>query len=436
MERKDKRILWIWLQGCCGAGSNMPELLLDAFGNDIERLYNAGDGDYLALSFIKPALRNKLNNKSLENARAIETYCRNEGVGILTVESELYPKRLARISGRPIVLYYQGVLTDLDREVCIAEVGTRSMTEYGARTAYSMAYDMARAGAVVVSGLAKGVDGMAHRGALDAGGYTVAVIGSGIDRIYPPEHADLMADIIKNGAVMTEFAPGTPPLGRNFPIRNRIVSGLSLGTLVVEAPKKSGALITAEVALKQGRDVFAVPGKIGEYNSTGANSLIREGAKMVTSASDILAEYQSVYSEKIDLNKITGRHTMPFEMKMTQAAVERKYFSDEAAERRASGQGEDTPVKAPRRPAKKASSPKEQSENKNTDQKPPFVMPDNMNGLKARVLKMISENGEIPSDVIAHRLGAPITDVLVELTMLEIEGYIIGNPGGTYILNA
>ena len=421
MEGKDRILYWIWLQNCCGAGSSLPELLLDAFDSDIEKLYNAEDEQYIALSFIKPALRGKLNNKSLDKAIAIESYCKSEGVGILTPESELYPKRLARISGRPAVLYYKGDLIDLDREVCIAEVGTRDMTEYGARTAYAMAYDMARAGAVVVSGLAKGVDGMAHRGALDAGGYTVAVIGSGIDRIYPKEHADLMGEVIKNGVVMTEFAPGTPPLGRNFPIRNRIVSGISLGTLVIEAPKKSGALITAETALKQGRDVFAIPGKVGEFSSAGSNSLIRDGAKIVTSAVDLLVEYQSVYSEKIDLNRITGAHTRPFEMK-TKAAVERRYSEDEAPK-------EVSEKKPAQKKKEKAEAPKE-------EERPPFVMPEGIDGLKAQVLTLISESGEMPSDVIAHKLGAPITDVLVELTMLEIEGYITCNPGGTYILNA
>lgn len=421
MEGNDRRILWIWLQSCCGAGSNMPEALLDAFGNDIERLYNADEESYLSLSFIRPALRSKLINKSLDKARDIEAFCRNEGVGILTPDSELYPKRLSRIQGRPTVLYYRGILTDLDREVCIAEVGTRTMTEYGQRTAYTLAYDMARAGAVVVSGLAKGVDGISHRGALDAGGYTVAVIGSGIDRIYPSEHIELANDIIKNGAVMTEFIPGTPPLGRNFPIRNRIVSGLSLGTLVVEAPKKSGSLITADIALQQGRDVFAVPGKVGEYNSTGANELIRRGAKMVTSAIDLLGEYEAIYSEKIDLNRIRGSYNRPFEMKMTQAAVEKRYSEDEDAENKP----------AP----KKRSAPKAKKQVEEAVEKPPFVMPD-LSGLKGQVLKIIADSGELSSDVIAIKAGASIPDVLVELTMLEIEGYIIGKPGGTYILNA
>ena len=178
---ENRNILWIWLQLACGAGSSAPEQLLDAFDSSIVKIYEAEEDEYLELPFVKEKLRAKLCDKRLEKALEINAYCQNEGVGILTPDSSLYPKRLARIQNKPIVLYYKGILTDLDREVCIAEVGTRNMSEYGSYTSYSIAYDMAKAGAVVVSGMAKGVDGMAHRGALDAGGYTVAVLGC--DRI-------------------------------------------------------------------------------------------------------------------------------------------------------------------------------------------------------------------------------------------------------------
>ena len=149
-----------------------------------------------------------------------------------------------------------------------------------------------------------GVDGMAHRGALDAGGYTVAVLGNGIDRAYPSEHIGLMNEITGNGIVLTEFRPFTAPAGHNFPLRNRIISGLSQGTVVIEAPVSSGALITAKYAEEQGRDVFALPGKVGEYNSSGTNRLIRDGAKIITRAADILLEYQPLYGNKINLNNI------------------------------------------------------------------------------------------------------------------------------------
>ena len=208
----DHRILWLWLSLVCGPASSTAESLLDCFGTP-EAVYQAEEADYADVPGLRGRTPEKLLNKDLTEAREINAYCLNEGVGILTLDSPLYPARLSRIQRRPIVLYYKGILTDLEREVCVAAVGTRTMTEYGSRVAYSTAYELAKAGAVVVSGMAKGVDGMSHRGALDAGGYTVAVLGCGIDRVYPAEHADLMAQIVKNGLVLTEYKPFTEPKG-------------------------------------------------------------------------------------------------------------------------------------------------------------------------------------------------------------------------------
>ncbi len=318
MQTEEKVKLWIWLSVTCGAGSPLISKLIDTFGGDVEKIYNATSEEYAVLAGANSSELMKLSNKNLERASQIYAYCKNEGVGIITIDSTLYPARLARILNRPAVLYYKGVLVDLDGEICISVIGTRSMTEYGARMAYSIAYDIAKAGGVVVSGMAKGIDGMAHRAALDAGGYTVAVLGCGVDRAYPSEHTKLMEEIIKRGLVISEFPPLSPPSRRNFPIRNRIISGISQGTLVVEAPSKSGALITAEEALKQGRDVFATPGKVGELNSFGVNKLIKKGAKIVTEAHDILLEYEKLYANKIDINKIPSVRSRKFFIPITQ----------------------------------------------------------------------------------------------------------------------
>lgn len=415
-------LYWLWLQNLCGEGSALPEILISHFGS-IERVYEADEQDFEQVHGITARSVKKLADKSLDKAREILAYCKNEGVGILTPDSALYPKRLSRIPCKPTVLYYKGVMVDLDREVCIAEVGTREMTEYGSRTAYTMAYDMARGGAVVVSGMAKGVDGMAHRGALDAGGYTVAVLGCGIDRAYPSEHVGLMNEIIKCGVVMTEFRPFTPPIGRNFPMRNRIVSGLSLGTLVIEAPKKSGALITAETAQKQGRDVFALPGKVGEMSSEGSNHLIRNGAKMVTGATDILVEYQNLYPTKINLNKITAIKSRNF-APASFVATESPSFSEkrkENAEKRAS-----LSEKEMTKPPKKEKEEKEEKA---------YTLPSDVEGKQLEILTLLMNEGEMTSDMIASKTSSPITDILVELTMLEIMGHISANPGGTYKLS-
>ena len=417
---ENSTLYWIWLQCVLGEGSILPEVLVSHFGS-IGAVYEAED--YEKVAGITARSVQKLADKSLDRAREILAYCKNEGVGILTPDSPLYPKRLHGIPCKPAALYYKGTMVDLDREVCIAEVGTRDMTEYGSRNSYTMAYNMARAGAVVVSGMAKGVDGMAHRGAIDAGGYTVAVLGCGIDRAYPSEHAALMKEIIKSGVVLTEFRPFTPPVGRNFPMRNRIVSGISLGTLVIEAPKKSGALITAETALKQGRNVFAIPGKVGELNSEGSNVLIKNGAKMVTSATDILVEYQNLYPTKIDLNKITAiksRNFAPASFVASQAPS----FTDkrrESAEKR---------VRESEKVIEKPSVPiKEAKQEKKT------TIPSGIEGKQLEILTLLVNEGEMTADAIASKTESAITDVLVELTMLEIMGHITANPGGTYKLS-
>lgn len=213
------------------------------------------------------------------------------GVNIATPVDLSYPPLLAEIPAPPPVLYYRGELLETDR-TAVAIVGTRRVTHYGREMAARLAGDLARAGVTIVSGLARGIDGIAHSAALDAGGRTIAVLGSGIDRIYPPEHRNLAQRIAEQGAVLSDYLPDTPPDGVNFPPRNRIISGLSLGVVVIEAPDRSGALITVDFAADQGRDVFAVPGPVNAPNSAGTNRIIREGARLVRSADDVLEDLQ------------------------------------------------------------------------------------------------------------------------------------------------
>jgi DNA processing protein len=485
---RDNRILWLWFSLICGPASSSAERLLDHFGS-VEAVYEADAEAYQAIPKLRSSLVERLCNKELTEAGEVNAYCRNEGVGILTPDSPLYSARLARIQRRPMVLYYKGLLTDLEREVCIAAVGTRTMTEYGSRSAYSMAYDLAKAGAVVVSGMAKGVDGMAHRGALDGGGYTVAVLGCGIDRVYPAAHADLMRQILKNGLVITEYKPFTEPKGSNFPLRNRIISGLSQGTVVIEAPRGSGALITAQTALGQGRDVFALPGKVGEMSSIGTNELIRDGARIVTCAADILLEYQPLYGGKINLNNIPSVRSVKFSSPIHRAAapvpftvndVKREEAAQEAvaraetdmkkraeadvkkcAEADRQNRAEDetvSPVEAmpqatpqrtdttpPKAPKKKPSlfggiEKKTAPASKAAQASPVAVhvqrdfsaYPDS----QRRILTLLNEQGTLNSDQLAQKAGLPVGDVLAELTMLEIGGEITALPGGFYELTS
>lgn len=212
-----------------------------------------------------------------------------EGIGVVTRVDAAYPALLAEIPAPPPVLYTLGTLLPEDG-VAVGIVGTRRMTAYGREMAQVLGRDLAAAGVTVVSGLARGVDGVAHEAAIQAGGRTIAVLGSGVRNIYPPEHRKLAAQIAEQGVVLSDFAPDTQPDGPNFPARNRIISGLSLGVVVVEAPERSGALITVDFAADQGRDVFVVPGNVLSSRSAGCNRLLRDGARPVRSAEDILED--------------------------------------------------------------------------------------------------------------------------------------------------
>jgi len=230
--------------------------------------------------------------RSIKSSRVYEeelAYIEKNGINVVSYGDEDYPENLRNIYDPPAVLYFRGTMARKDK-TAIAIVGSRKCSKYGAEMAESIAYDLAASGITVVSGMAKGIDEAAHRGAVKAGGRTAAVLGSGFRHIYPPDSEELVSLILENGLVMTEFSSETMPLSMHFPRRNRIISGLSLGVLVVEAAEKSGSLITADLALGQGREVYAVPGRVDISTASGTNHLIQEGAKLVTSAKDILAE--------------------------------------------------------------------------------------------------------------------------------------------------
>jgi DNA processing protein len=211
------------------------------------------------------------------------------GVKIIPFGSGIYPARLRSIADPPPCLYVKGEIRQED-DKAVAVIGTRSASHYGRRVARDLCRGLASLGFTVISGMARGIDGVAHDAALNSGGRTIAVLGSGVDRAYPPEHQKLYHRISENGAVISELPLGAPPLAFNFPARNRLISGLSAGVVVVEATEKSGSLITAAIALEQGREVFAVPGEVGSSRSRGGHRLIRQGAKLVENVDDILEE--------------------------------------------------------------------------------------------------------------------------------------------------
>ena len=301
------RLFEIWFALRCGVANKEFQPLLEQFGTPYD-LFNADEAEIEKMPCSRQ-LKSRLADKSLAEANRIMEFCKSCGVGILFWQDEQYPASLRPLRDPPVLLYYKGHLPALSGRLCISVVGTRSMSEYGKRMAYKIGYELGAAGTVVVSGMALGNDSVATAGAIAAGGQTIAVLGSGIDMIYPREHAALYDEILRRGAVMTEFPPSTPPTGRNFPIRNRLISGLSQGTVVVEGDLRSGALITAKNAILQGRDIYAFPGNVGETNSAGTNQLISDGAAIVLSARDVLDNYAFLYRDTLDMARLLRAET-------------------------------------------------------------------------------------------------------------------------------
>jgi DNA processing protein len=299
------------------------------------------------------------------------------------MDDPAYPLRLAEIYDPPLVLFARGTLIEADHQA-VALVGTRKPTAYGARMARNLAYELASRGITVVSGMAEGIDTAAHEGAMEAGGRTIAVLGCGVDIVYPPSNAELMHRIIQQGAVVSSFEMGVKPSKGHFPFRNRIISGLSMGTVVVEAPIGSGALITARNAAEQGREVYAVPGEAGAYNSRGPHALIREGAKLVETAQDILVE--------LDIEAANRQPARP--------AAHRDVLAPPPA-----------PPAAPRPSVQTSpSTPVAQSAA-------------NVTPLERAVLDVLSNDGSFV-DEIAAAARMSVSEALSSLTMLELKGLV------------
>nr|MBE6545291.1 DNA-protecting protein DprA [Oscillospiraceae bacterium] len=290
----DEMIYWIWLSLACRPSGSTFGKLIKEYGGARE-IYEAEGKKVSSIIGFRNSDRAALENKSLEKAEEILHFCRKHKVGILTYSDEKYPKALREIDNPPVLLYYRGILPDFNSKFFVSAVGTRSLSDYGRKNAFRISFDLATAGAVVVSGMAIGIDGVSMAGALAAGGTTVAVIGSGIDVCYPPQHLSLAREIVKRGCVLTEYAPGMKPNKFSFPARNRIISGLSAATIVFEGPERSGALITARYAKEQGRKLYALPGNVGSKNSELTSLLLKNGAAMCTSAEDVIKDFSGSY---------------------------------------------------------------------------------------------------------------------------------------------
>jgi len=280
---------WFALRRICGVGNVIGKSLLNHFGG-AENIFAASAGELEKVEGIGPRMVRSITGFKPDDSidREIETVL-SKKIEIVTFYSPDYPENLKNIYDPPLLLYMKGKLFNRDKH-SVAVVGSRTASEYGLKVTGEISRHLARFGITVVSGMARGIDSAAHTAALGGGGRTIAVLGSGLDMIYPPENRKLYEGITEHGAVISEYPPGTPPNSYNFPPRNRIISGISLGVLVAEASPRSGSLITAKLALDQGRDVYAVPGNVYSYKAKGTHTLLKSGAKLVDNAGDILEE--------------------------------------------------------------------------------------------------------------------------------------------------
>lgn len=408
---------WIWFAHRPGLSDRMKLALLHRFA-DPEDIYFADSGAMDCVPELSPEAKESLADKNLIPGEEILEYCRREQIHLLTIRDAAYPVRLKNIADPPVLLYYKGTLPDLDGSPVIGVVGTRKASAYGLTAAKRMGYQIGRSGGIVVSGMAYGIDSMAMSGALTAGQTVVGVLGCGVDIVYPPSNQGLFRDVERYGCILSEFAPGTPPAKWTFPKRNRIMAGLSCGVLVVEAPEKSGALITARQALDQGRDVFVVPGNIDLPSFVGSNRLLRDGAIPVSSGWDILSEYQALYPDKITKDPSPVRLTA---------------YPDEVAKVSAS---EELPPKVAQKsniPRKKAASG-ENSCKKVIDKGESATYID-LNAILPRlsadesaIVTVLKDGERLVDDVIAQT-GLTTGKLLASLTMLELKGIIQRHPG-------
>ena len=409
---------WIWLAHRPGVSDRMKVRLLQHF-RDPEDIYYADGESYRHVEGITPEAAEALKDKGLASVEAILETCRRENLHLLTFQDAAYPSKLKNIADPPILLYYKGQLPDFDALPVIGVVGTRKASAYGMQTAKRMGYQIGKCGGIVVSGMAYGIDGMAMSGALTAGAVTVGVLGCGADIVYPLSNRTLFQDVESYGCILSEFAPGTQPAKWTFPKRNRIISGLSNGVLVVEAPEGSGALITANHALEQGRDVFVVPGNIDQPGFVGSHRLLRDGATLVSSGWDILSEYEALYPGQIHREEAPSRQTVYPEELAEVVPDSEKNLAKVAQNPRLPGK-----TKALKKILEKKSidnSPSEAYSDVNT------AAP-KLSDQEQRIVDALASGERLVDDVIAET-GLTTGKLLALLTMLELKGVVKRLPG-------
>lgn len=400
------RLSYVWLSLKRGLGSRTAAEVLDAFGSP-EAVFAA---DRQALTAAPCELRKThvdlLCDKDTSEAEQVIRSCTDKNIQIITIGDSAYPDRLRAIPDPPTVLYVRGRWPDFDSVPAVAVVGTRKATPYGLKVADQIGTTLARTGMITVSGMALGNDGAAHRGALKAGGLTVAVLAGGPDVCYPPQHRSLMGDILLMGAIISEYPPGTEPHGRNYHQRNRIISGLSVASVIVEASDwRSGALITARHALDQGRDVYAVPGPIDAPQSQSCNELIEKGeAALLSSPVTLVRAYGGMMPEQA-VQQAFRRQTGEYPEPAARSAWEDIRRREQQAEQRRAAAAEKAKAE-PKTPSAAA--------------KP---LPDGLNEDEKTIVTLVRDGVSTPEELI-DRCGLAAPRVMSLVTMLEMDGIL------------
>lgn len=387
---------WIWFSEL-----NLPvaekHCLLSQFG-DPEEVFHAAETD--------------IEDKNLHTAEEILRSCNRKGIRLLPLTDAAYPGRLRNTPDAPVLLYYKGILPDWDSVPFIGVVGTRKASAYGLQVAHQLGSQIAACGGYVVSGGASGIDTAAMQGALEAGCPVVGVLGCGVDVVYPRNNRKLFDTVSQNGCLISEYPPEAQGLPWHFPARNRIISGISNGTLIVEAPKKSGALITARHALEQGRDVFVVPGNINTATCEGSNTLLQEGAIPVFSGWDVVSNYEFLYPGKLQKHRKTPLYTAesaPAKVAQTAQIPEKNPLDGESRRKKPIDKNENSTYSV--------------VENRNPA----------LNAEEQVVLAQLTREPKETAELIA-KLQMPSGKVLSVLTMLTVKGMVIKHPGGRFSL--
>lgn len=383
----ERHLLWLWLTLKFTPGTDKITKLIKYF-NNIDAVYSAED--YSVLTFLSDKERNRLCDKSLDEAYSVCEKTLDAKAKIITYDDKAYPNSLRNIHNPPYVLYIKGEYRMLDDYLIIGVVGTRKYSEYGAAVTRKIASELVRSGVVIVTGLALGIDAIASDRAVKYKAYSIGVLGCGIDRVYPAQNKELFDEMEKYGLIISEYPPGTPPERENFPIRNRIIAGLSRGVLVTEAPKRSGALITADLALENGRDVYSVPRSIFDTGFSGTNRLLQQGAKSIVCAEDILVEYPY---DCENLKKIIPDVFVD----IPDTSVNKKTFT----------------------PEKRENTEKQES----TKKKRKIIIPDNLNETAKKIAELL-EKGVMHTDELVRESGMTAARIHEELIMLELSDII------------